>query len=63
VFQDPPAKSKFQVEVLGLFGDWPRYEALAESSFREYIERLNWGVASRRLAELLAHDFKLPGHA
>ncbi|MFM7181240.1 MAG: glycosyltransferase family 4 protein [Verrucomicrobiales bacterium] len=40
--------------VRGLISDWPRYQALAESSFREYSERLNWDAVGCEFAKVLA---------
>jgi glycosyltransferase involved in cell wall biosynthesis len=44
----------YRDHVRGLFTDWAQYEALAESSFREYSDRLNWEAVGRVFAGLLA---------
>jgi glycosyltransferase involved in cell wall biosynthesis len=47
----PPGE--YRDYVLGLMRDYPRYQALARSSFHEYETRLNWDTASRTVKALL----------
>ena len=39
--------------VMNLFADYEAYKELARSSFHEYETRLNWGVATRTMKQLM----------
>jgi glycosyltransferase involved in cell wall biosynthesis len=54
VFDLDEHAATYRDHVLRLFADWPHYEALAESSFREYSDRLNWDTVGRIFAGVLA---------
>jgi hypothetical protein len=40
--------------IIELMEDFSRYEALALSAYNEYQSRLNWGVATKTVKQLIA---------
>jgi glycosyltransferase involved in cell wall biosynthesis len=49
---DAPA-SVYCDYIMGLMQDYARYEELALSAFNEYVTRLNWRVAVRKVADII----------
>jgi glycosyltransferase involved in cell wall biosynthesis len=45
--------SEYASYIFELMSDYARYKELALSSYNEYILRLNWGVAGKRVKSLL----------